>query len=213
MVRRSDIFVFYDDVQYDKHGWRNRNRVKTHTGPRWLTIPVHSRGNTIERTPIDQIEIAWSTDWRRSHLELMRHSYARAPYYPEHIDFVTNLYSEKPALLADFTIETTIAIARELRIDHTNFVRSSTLHVSGNKTTRLIETLKAVGATSYLSGPSAREYIEPDAFAHAGIALNYIDYRYEPYTQLYPPYDQAVSILDLLFMEGPNAPAYLRPAQ
>lgn len=212
MIRRSDVFVFYDDVQYDKHGWRNRNRVKTPGGPRWLTIPVHAHGNTVAGTPINEIAIVWDKDWRRDHLELLRHAYGRAPHYDEQRAFLTELYEPKPEMLADFTIDATVAIARRLGIAHTTFVRSSALATAGRKTGRLLETLNAVGATSYISGPSARAYIDPGAFARAGIELAYVDYTYEPYPQLHPPFDPAVSILDLLFMEGPNAPAYIRPA-
>jgi hypothetical protein len=93
-----------------------------------------------------------------------------------------------------------------LGIDKTQFLRSSQLNVSGIKTDRLIQILKIVGATHYISGPSARDYIETEKFDAAGISLEYIDYVYPEYPQLYPPFDQNVSIVDLLFMTGPDAP-------
>ena len=110
--------------------------------------------------------------------------------------------------MADFTIEFTIALARELGIIHTRFERSSVLKAEGQKTDRLISVLREVGATQYISGPSARDYIEPDKFRDAGIALEYMHYDYPEYVQLYPPYDPFVSILDLLFMVGPDAHRY-----
>jgi hypothetical protein len=112
-------------------------------------------------------------------------------------------------MLADFTIDTTIALARELGITHPSFMRSSSLGVpgskTGNKTDRLINILKKLGATTYITGPSAKGYIEPEKFQEAQIDLIYMSYNYIEYPQLYPPYDPQVSILDLLFMTGPDA--------
>ncbi|HLI95045.1 MAG TPA: WbqC family protein [Candidatus Baltobacteraceae bacterium] len=212
LIRRSDVFVFYDDVQYDKHGWRNRNRIKTAQGPRWLTVPVHAKGNTIDHTTINNVQIDWCRDWRRPLLEQIRHAYCRAPFYQQYSPLVAQMFSCKPHLLADFTIDTTVSIARLLGIEHTQFVRSSTLSAPGAKTDRLLEVLKQVGATHYISGPSARAYIDEEKFVQAGIGLEYIRYEYEPYGQLHPPYDPQVSIVDLLFMTGPRAPAFIRPA-
>ncbi|HEX7555198.1 MAG TPA: WbqC family protein, partial [Leptolinea sp.] len=112
-------------------------------------------------------------------------------------------YSRKPEMLADFTIETTISLARTIGIDHTRFLRSSEIAgVEGTKTDRLISILEKVGATHYFSGPSARDYIENEKFAEAGIKLDYMGYDYPEYPQLYPPFDPQVSILDTLFMMG-----------
>jgi WbqC-like protein family len=208
LIRKSDIFVFYDDVQYDKHGWRNRNRIKTAQGARWLTIPVHARRNTIDQTRIDEVEIDWTVDWRRTHLERLHHAYSKAPHYRAYRPFVEGLYSEKPRLLAEFTINGTLQIARELGIQKTRFLRSSDLNASGKKTERLVGLLLQIGATHYISGPSARAYIEEDKFAKAGISLEYMNYEYQPYEQLHPPYEAGVSVLDLLFMKGPEARSY-----
>ncbi len=209
LIRRSDVFVFYDDVQYDKHGWRNRNRIKTPQGLRWLTIPVHAKGNTLEHRAINEIEMVAESGWNRAHLERLRHSYGKAPHYARYADVLEQLYVRNHALLADFTIESTIAIAGLLGIGDTRFVRSSDFHVSGTKTSRLLNLLRQIGATQYISGPSARSYIDEAEFAQAGITLEYITYGYEPYEQLYPPYESAVSVLDLLFMKGPESARYI----
>ncbi len=211
LIRRSDVFVFYDDVQYDKHGWRNRNRIKTAAGLRWLTIPVHAKGNTVARTPIAHIDIDWTHDWRRSHLAQLRHAYAKAPYFRQCEALVKDLYADAQTSLADFTIAGTVRLARFLGIGHTRFVRSSQLHVSGDKTDRLLSVLRQIDATHYLSGPSARAYIEPHKFQAAGISLEYVDYDYAPYEQLHPPYDPGVSILDAIFMAGDDARSHIVP--
>lgn len=202
-ILTSDLFVFYDDVQYDKRGWRNRNRIKTSTGPIWLTIPVFNRGAQTEHIPINDIKIVWDRPWNQEHWNSIRLAYSKAPYFKKYADMVEEFYSSKPEMLADFTIETTIRLARTIGIDRTRFLRSSEIEgVEGTKTDRLVSILKKVGATEYFSGPSARDYIDNTLFEDAGIRLHYMEYDYPEYTQLYPPFDPQVSILDTLFMMG-----------
>lgn len=209
-IAQSDVFVFYDDVQYDKHGWRNRNQIKTAQGKRWLTIPVNARGAVSDSVPICEVKIAPNTGWQQTHLKTLKQSYGKAPYFKQYEPLLQELYSRNDELLAELTIESTITLARTLGIAHTRFVRSSQLGVSGTKTDRLIGILQKLGADHYLSGPSAQSYIEPDKFGAAGITLEYVRYGYPEYPQLYPPYDPAVSILDLLFMTGPQALELIR---
>ncbi|MGH7178925.1 MAG: WbqC family protein [Tepidisphaeraceae bacterium] len=209
LIQKSDVFVWYDDVQYDKHGWRNRNRVKTPRGTQWITIPVHSKGNTVEHTAINQIRVSWEKSWNESHLGVLKSSYGRTPHFGRYAGMLQEFYSQRPESLADFTIATAERLARELGIEKTKFVRSSALGVDGIKTDRLIALLKELGATHYISGPSARDYIEQDKFDAAGITLEYMVYDYPPYEQLYPPFDPQVSILDLLFMTGSDAPKFI----
>jgi hypothetical protein len=206
LIHRADVFVFYDDVQYDKEGWRNRNRIKTPQGTKWLTIPVPQRGVVSGKIPINAVT-AVDDLWARKHVEALRRSYAEAPYFDDQL--LEHLYADPPSLLADFTIATTIELATRLGIRDTRFLRSSALHARGRKTDRVIEVLREVGATHYLSGPSARDYVEPHKFADSGIALEWITYDYPDYPQLYPPFDPFVTVLDLLFMTGPGAPRYI----
>jgi hypothetical protein len=208
-IRRADVFVFYDDVQYDKRGWRNRNQIKTPNGKRWLTIPVNARGAQIDGLPINAIPISWERDWRAEHLNALRHAYAQAPYFRDYDGLLSELYSRKDELLADLTIEVTVMLARRLGITHTQFLRSSSLEVQGAKTARLIGVLRRLGATHYITGPAARSYIEEDLFREAGISIEYMRYEYRDYPQLHPPYDPQVSVLDLMFMTGPAALGYI----
>ncbi len=208
LIRRADIFVFYDDVQYDARGWRNRNRIKTDAGPRWMTIPVHARGSQTESRPINTIEIAES-DWARDHRAMLERAYRSAPEFERYRSWLDATYASPPRLLAEFTISTTIELARMLGIENTRFLRSSDLPATGKKTDRLLSILEHLGARTYLSGPSARDYIESEKFAEAGIALEWMHYEYREYPQLYPPFEPSVSILDLLFMTGPMASSYI----
>lgn len=202
-ILKADLFVFYDDVQYDKRGWRNRNRIKTSTGPIWLSIPVFNRGAQTEHIPINDIRIVWDRPWNQEHWNSIRLAYCKAQYFAQYAELVEEFYAKKPEMLADFTIETTIALARAIGIDRTRFLRSSQIAgIEGIKTDRLISILKKVEATHYISGPSAKDYIENEKFTEAGITLEYIQYDYPEYPQLYPPFDPQVSIIDTLFTMG-----------
>jgi hypothetical protein len=143
------------------------------------------------------------------HWKTIEYAYRKAPYFDALAPEIFEFYKLQYELLADFTIELTQALAGMLGITHTRFIRSSGLTVEGQKTDRLISILKQVEATHYISGPAARDYIEEDKFKSAGISLEYMEYQYQEYPQLYPPYDPQVSILDLLFMTGPDAPFYI----
>jgi hypothetical protein len=208
-MRQADLFIFYDDVQYDKHGWRNRNQIKTAQGKQWLTIPVHTKGVT-KGIAIKDVRIDWSKPWARSHLKTLTFAYSKAPYFRDYLPLLESFYGRHDECLADFTIETSILLSRELGIASTRFLRSSQLPgITGDKTNRLIQILQQVGAKHYISGPSARDYVEQGKFDQARISLEYMEYNYPEYPQLYPPFDPYVTIFDLLFMTGPNAAKYL----
>ena len=205
-VHKADVFVHYDDAQFDKHGWRNRNLVKGPNGPQWLTIPVRSKGNVARGLAINEVEINDATDWPRKHWETLRQVYGKAPFFHAYAPRLKAFYDAPPKLLADFVIGLTEHLAAELGIRHTRFVRSSALGGDGTKTERLVGLLQAVGATHYISGPSAKDYLEEDKLTAAGITLEYMTYDYPEYPQTRPPFEPKVSALDLLFMTGPEAP-------
>jgi hypothetical protein len=208
-IQKADVFVFYDDVQYDRGGWRNRNRVKTANGSVWLTIPVAKKGSVETGAPVNTIRIDWNRPWTKSHWTTIRQAYAKAPFFETYRELLEDIYRRQPDLLTDFTIETTIEIAGLLGLGDRRFLRSSQLNVAGVKTDRLVSILRQIGATHYISGPSARAYLEEEKLAAAGISLEYMQYGYEPYPQLHPPFDPNTSIVDLLMMTGPEAPRFI----
>ena len=209
-ILQADLFVFYDDVKYDKNGWRNRNRIKTPQGLKWLTIPVHQKGIESNQTPINSIEINWDRDWITSHWNTIEMSYHKAPFFDDFSGELSPFYKQKPVGLAKFTIDLTIKIAELLGIRSVEFLCSSELgEIHGEKTERLIQILEHLGANHYLSGPSARNYLDEDMFKKSGIQLEYMAYDYPEYPQFYPPFESQVSILDLLFMVGCDALDYI----
>ncbi len=209
-IRRADLFIFYDDVQYDKHGWRNRNQIKTAQGKQWMTIPVHTKGVT-DGIPIKEVRIDGSKPWAKNHLKALTFAYAKAPHFASYAPWLDSVFERRDEFLADFTIWLTIEIARKIGNSHTRYLRSSEIPgIDGQKTDRLIQILQHVGAKHYISGPSAKDYIENDKFVDANISLEYMAYNYPEYPQLYPPFDPFVTTLDLMFMVGKFAGEYIK---
>lgn len=208
-MRKADVFVFFDDVQYTKKSWRSRNRIKGRERTQWLTIPVHARGSITNRTPIKDIRIDWTTAWNVYHREKLREYYERAPFYGPYSELLDRLYATRAERLADFTIASSIELARALSILDTRFVRSSELDAPGEGTGRVLSILRRVGASHLINGPTARAYTDESLLTAAGITIEYMRYDYPPYPQLAEPFDPQVSILDLLLMVGPDAPRYI----
>ena len=177
-IQKADLFIFYDCVQYDDRGWRNRNIVKTNKGPLWLSIPTRSKGVQAQQTPIADVEIVWEKDWRKKHLGSIQMNYSKAPYYSLYKNFLNDIYTQKHHKLADFTCYSTERLALELGITNTEFLRSSSMKISGTKTDRLLNILKKVNAKTYISGPSAKAYMEEEKFFDTGISIEYMQYDY-----------------------------------
>ena len=206
LINSVDEFLLYDDRQYTRRDWRNRNRIKTRHGPVWLTIPVRVKGRYHQR--IDETEIA-DARWGRAHWRIITHNYAEAPFFDLYRDRFARLYETDEKLLSRVNRAFIEEICDVLGI-HTLISWSTDYEGVGAKTERLVNLCVQAGAGAYLSGPLARAYVEDGQFAAAGITLEYMDYTgYLDYPQLHPPFDHNVSVLDLLFNVGPDAPRYL----
>jgi WbqC-like protein family len=208
LIAGVDEFVLYDDVQYTRRDWRNRNRIKTPAGPRWLTIAVNAKGRY--RHPIDEIEVS-DARWPERHWDAIRQSYSRAPCFEVYEHELEQLYLEtREPLLSRVNERFLRAICRLLGIS-TAISRSDGHAASAGRTARLVALCQRAGATDYVSGPAAKDYLEEDLFAEAGIAVTFVDYgRYREYPQLYPPFEHRVSIVDLLLHTGQDAPSFMK---
>lgn len=209
VIANVDEFVLLDDVQYTRRDWRNRNRIKTSSGVAWLTIPVATRGHYA--APICEIEIS-DSGWVERHLHTIRQHYATAASAGEMNGLIAQWYDRAGAMqrLADVDELFIREISRFLGIE-TRIRRSSELEPREGRNERLVDLCAKIGATTYVSGPSAREYLDESMFASAGIAIEFADYSgYPEYPQLHPPFDHAVSIIDLLMNTGAGAPKYMK---
>jgi hypothetical protein len=140
----------------------------------------------------------------------IQQAYSKTPYFSTYADELQSIYQQHSEFLSDFTIDVTIALSRLLGINKVKFLRSSDIKdVQGAKTDRLLDILGRIGCTHYITGPSAKDYLEEDKFKQANISLEYMVYDYPEYPQFYPPYTAQVSILDLLFMTGPKALSFI----
>lgn len=202
-----DLFMFYDDVQYTKNDWRNRNKIKMANGLIWLTVPVLfklSEGILIQDAKID-----YRTDWVRKHMDSIRFSYCKSGFYRSYSEEFFYLLSKRFETISELNVNICKWIMKKLDITP-EIKMSSAYHASGSRTDRLIDILKKAGATSYLSGPAAKNYLEVEKFKEAGIWLEYKTYEYLEYPQLHGKFEPSVSILDLLFNCGKDSRKYLK---
>jgi hypothetical protein len=207
MMRSVDEFILYDDVQYTRRDWRNRNRFKSPTGVRWLTIPVQVKGRYLQR--IDETVVS-DPGWAALHWATLQSWYGAAPCFGQYHDALAQLYlSCDDPYLSRINRRLLEFVAGRLGIS-TPLASSADYPAAGVKTERLLGICQAAGATRYVSGPAAKAYFDESLFSAAGIDVAWMEYEgYPEYPQLYPPFDHHVSVLDLLFNVGSDASHYL----
>lgn len=206
LIASVDRFILYDDVQYSKGTWRNRNQLKLEAGLAWMTVPVtYSFGQ-----PISAVRISGTQEhWAARHFDLLFRSLGGAPYYRDVIALWSEVMGHQYARLSALNAAWTKAICRYLGIA-TAIEDSNSYVLEGRSTDRLLSLLQQVGAKSYLSGPSAQAYLELNKFRERGIQLLYKTYEYEPYPQQWQGYAAAVTVLDLIGNCGPGSLKWLR---
>lgn len=206
LIHDADLFIFYDDVQFTKNDWRNRNKIKTTQGAEWITVPV---GTDKDRL-ICEVAIK-DASWQVKHWKTIQHNYGKCPHFGRYQAFFEDVYLVRKWInLSELNQHLICTISRDLLGIPTEFRDSRGFHASGHKLDRLLELVTKAGADRYISGPAAKDYIEPSRFADAGIDLVWKDYSgYPEYPQRFPPFEHGVSILDLLFNVGPDAPWYI----
>lgn len=199
-LAKSDVFVLYDDVQFDKHGWRNRNRIKTRDGPMWLTVPVRTKGLGKPRN--NEIEIDPTQHWAGKQLQAIRTWYGKAPHFSAVFPVLEEVLSRTWTRLLDLDRAATDALARLLGLDR-RVVLAGELGIGGGQTDRLVAICRHLGADRYLTGDAARSYLEEGKFRDAGIAVEWHGYRHPRYKQLHGDFVPYLSVVDLLMNHGP----------
>jgi hypothetical protein len=202
IIHDVDLFVFHDDLQYTKGDWRNRNRIKTAHGERWLTIPV----GTNEHRRICDVPLP-STDWARDHWRQIETAYRTAPYFQDYREYFERLYLRTTwRWLSELNQIVITGVARDLLGIATEFTDSRSMSLTKTKGDRVLEILGRTDATHYVSGPAARAYISDEQFEAAHVGVSWKDYSgYPLYDQSHPPFSHQVTILDLIFHTGPQA--------
>lgn len=207
-IASVDEFVLYDEVQFTRRDWRNRNRIKTAQGTAWLTIPVEVTGRYTQK--ISEVTVADPT-WADRHWQTIVHQYSAAPAKADYIDALAAMYRDGPRTrLSEINEYYLAGMCRLLNI-RTPLRQSSEFTLAGDRSERLLNICRELGATVYVSAPAAKSYLEVGRFTAAGIAVEWVDYAgYPEYRQLHPPFDHGVSIVDLLLNEGTRATAFMK---
>lgn len=208
LINSVDEFVLYDDMQFTRRDWRNRNQIKTSAGLQWLTIPVMVKGRfhqSINETLVSD------PDWARQHWRAIELNYAPAAHFADYREQFRELYLDRSATgLSEINHRFLRAINALLGI-RTRLRWSSEFELTGERSARLLNICRQAGAKVYLSGPAARDYLDTALFAAAGIEVRWMDYSdYPPYRQLHGNFQHGVSIVDLLFNEGPRASSFMK---
>ncbi|MEO0909428.1 MAG: WbqC family protein [Pseudomonadota bacterium] len=205
LIASVDEFIIYDDVQYTKNDWRNRNQIKTPNGVQWITIPV-SQG-------LDQkVSEVKATDkrWRVKHWKTIEANYRKTDHFDYTAEILHPIYEQSIDLLSEINVKFIKRISEHIGIK-TKISSSDDYDVGGEQTERLVTICANAGASEYVSGPAAKDYLKEDKFNAAGIGVTWFNYDgYPEYPQLWGEFTHGVSIIDLMFNCGPDIGRYMR---
>lgn len=197
---QCDVFIILDDVQYEKQGFTNRNKVKTFQGIKWLTVPVKHVGHPLAVNEV-QISNASEPDWAKRHWLTLKQNYCKAPFWEKYAVFFEDIYKKNWTKLFDLNMCLIRGIMRFLNI-HTPLVLSSSLGVYAKKSEGALARCKAVGADTLFSGTGAKAYLNLEEFKREGIKVVFQDFQYPIYTQLHGDFAPNLSVVDYLFCTG-----------
>lgn len=208
IINMVNEFILYDTEQYTKRDWRNRNKIKTPNGPLWLTIPVEVKGKYFQRICDTKVS---NKNWNKEHWKTIIHNYSKAKYFKYYKDQFEELYLNcNEDYLSMINYKFILEINNILGIK-TKIRWSSDFNIKGEKSEKLLSICKQCNATYYISGPAAKDYLNTELFIKEGITVEWMSYdNYPEYNQLYPPFIHEVSVIDLIFNEGPYAINYMK---
>jgi hypothetical protein len=208
LISCVDEFVLYDDMQYTRRDWRNRNLIKTPDGKKWLTVPVKVKGKFYQKICETEID---GNNWVTSHWNSLERNYRRTSYFQEIITLLEPIFfSQNHKFLSELNFSLISKVCSYLGIE-TRITKSSNYDLNAERTARLSNICSQANAKVYVSGPSAKSYINLKVFEEAGIEVNWFDYNdYPTYSQLWGDFSHNVSILDLLFNCGKSSSQYMK---
>ncbi len=206
LIGYVDEFIIYDSMQYTKRDWRNRNVIKTPNGKQWLSVPVETKGKYFQSIFDTKID---GEKWQQDHLKAISMNYAKAPFFGEIIEFIKPVYSFNHTNLSSLNRNLIINICKYLEIK-TKISDSNSYELHGSRSEKLLNLCIQSGASKYISGPSAKEYLDLKIFKGNKIEVEWFDYvDYGPYPQLWGNFEDRISIIDLLFNCGCESKNYL----
>jgi len=204
-IESSDVFVFLDNVQYEKNDWDNRNKIKTSKGDMWLTVPIQNKFGQ----KINEVNIANNENWNDKHKKSIQINYSKSPFFKEFWDDVDSILSQKWEKLIDLNMKFISYFSSKLELT-TKIVKSSELNVEYVSSKRLLEICMKLNADTYLSGELGKDYLNEKIFKESNINVIYEKFEHPVYKQMHGDFLPNMSIIDLLFNEGDNAKEILK---
>ena len=208
LINMVDEFILYDDMQYTKRDWRNRNKIQTPQGLKWLSVPVEVKGKYFQK--INETKIS-DKEWGKKHWTTISQNYSKAPYFKKYKDIFEELYlNNDEEFLSQINYKFIVVICKILGIT-TKIRWSSEFKLIDGQTEKLLGICKDCDADVYISGPAAKDYFDNNLAKKENIQIEWIDYSgYIEYGQMFEPFEHGVSILDLIFNEGINANMFMK---
>lgn len=211
LINIVDEFVLYDDMQYTRRDWRNRNKIKTPQGLKWLSIPVEVKGKYFQK--INETLVS-DKSWSVTHWQTIKQLYSKTPYYKDYKDLFEDFYMNNQEEHLSLINARLIELVNSILGIQTKITWSSDYELVEGQTEKLLGICQQAGADVYLSGPAAKEYFDEALAEKMGVQVEWMDYSgYPEYQQLYPPFEHGVTILDLIFNEGPGATSFMKSFQ
>ena len=208
LINMVDEFILYDDMQYTKRDWRNRNKIQTPNGLQWLSVPVMVKGKYFQK--ISKTKIS-DKNWKKKHWNILKQNYSKAQHFKEYKDVFEELYlNNNEEYLSQINYKFIVAICKVLEIT-TKIRWSSELDLTNGQSEKLLGICKECDADVYLSGPAAKDYLNESIFMQNNIKVEFMNYNnYPEYQQVFEPFEHGVTILDLIFNEGENATKFMK---
>lgn len=207
-ISSADIFVLLDDVQYEKNGWQNRNKIRTKDGDMWLTVPINSKFET----NLKDVKIDLSSNWQKKHEKAIYLNYVKAKNFNVYWNDFKKIYDSKFEYLVELNVEIIQLLLDKFNIK-TKIVFSSEFGISAHSSKKLLEICKHLDADEYLSGIAGKEYLVEDEFIENKIQVKYQNFQHPIYEQVYYPFYPNMAAIDLLYNEGKNAEKVLNESK
>ena len=207
-IQSCDVFVFLDDVQFEKNDWDNRNKIKTTEGDMWLTVPVlHKFGEKL-----NEVKIANTENWREKHRKAIMMNYQKSSFFDDYWNDIDDILTKEWEKLIDLNFNLISYFSSKLGIN-TKTIKSSELKINSTGSERLLEICQKLSADTYISGELGKNYLDEDIFQKADIDIIYEKFQHPHYSQLGKSFQPNMSVIDLLFNEGKNAKRILEESK
>jgi hypothetical protein len=202
LMARSEHFVLFDDVQFVRKSWQQRNRIKSPAGELLLAVPVKTSGARFQN--INEVLIDNTQTWAKKHLRSVEFNYARAPHLGRYLPGLRDVYSQNHLKLLDLNRALIEFLKEQLHI-RTPLMLSSAIPARAPRNEKIIDICRHLQADVLYDPLSARELLDLQQFAAAGVTVRFQEYHHPQYSQLFGTFLPYMSVLDLLLNEGERA--------